>query len=77
MIEQASVSEHQWRIVHFQMSMSGRVVFKTKVFDTTEDESQFAPLPVGLSYQQAIQMMNTGSDRAKGAAQANNKSGPD
>jgi len=48
--------------------MSGRVVFKTKVFDTTEDESQFAPLPVGLSYQQAIQMMNTGSDRAKGEA---------
>ena len=24
-----------------QMEMSGRVVFKTKVFDTTEDESQF------------------------------------
>jgi hypothetical protein len=66
-IGQANVGEHQWRIVHFQMSMSGRVVFKTKVFDTTEDETQFAPLPVGLSYQQAIQMMNTGSDRAKGA----------
>ena len=47
-IEQANVGEHQWRIVHFQMSMSGRVVFKNKVFDTTEDESQFAPLPVGL-----------------------------
>ena len=56
-IEQADVGEHQWRIVHFKMSMSGRVVFKTKVFDTTEDESQFAPLPVGLSYQQAIQMV--------------------
>ena len=23
------------------------MVFKTKVFDTTEDESQFAPVPVG------------------------------
>ncbi|MGA7244942.1 MAG: hypothetical protein WBX19_17265 [Terracidiphilus sp.] len=61
-IEQADVGQHQWRIVHFKMSMSGRVVFKTKVFDTTEDQSQFVPLPVGLSYQQAIQMV-----RAEGA----------
>jgi hypothetical protein len=64
-IEQADVGEHQWRIVHFQMSMSGRVVFKTRVFDTTEDESQFAPLPVELTFQQAIQMMNTGSGTEK------------
>ncbi len=67
-IEQANVGEHQWRIVHFQMSMSGRVVFKNKVFDTTEDESQFAPLPVGLTYRQAIQMMDAGSPRGKGNA---------
>ena len=53
-IEQADVGEHQWRIVHFKMSMSGRVVFKTKVFDTTEDQSQFAPVPVELTYKQAI-----------------------
>jgi hypothetical protein len=57
-IAQADVGEDQWRIVHFQMAMSGRVLFKTKVFDTTEDESQFAPLPTGLSYQRAIRMMN-------------------
>jgi hypothetical protein len=56
-IEQAEVAGHQWRVVHFRMSMSGRVVFKTKVFDTTEDQSKFVPLPVGLRYQQAIQMM--------------------
>jgi hypothetical protein len=56
-IEQAEVGEGQWRIVHFQMTMSGRVVFKTRVFDTTEEESHFAPLPVGLSYQKAIEML--------------------
>jgi hypothetical protein len=56
-IEQADVGEHQWHIVHFKMKMTGRVVFKTKVFDTTEDESQFATVPVGLGYTQAIQMM--------------------
>ncbi len=56
-IDQADVGEGQWRIVHFQMTMSGRVVFKTRVFDTIEEETHFATLPVGLSYQKAIEMM--------------------
>jgi hypothetical protein len=57
LIEQTDAGDHQWRIAHFEMKMSGRVVFKTKVFDTTEDESQFVPVPVGLKYQQAIAML--------------------
>jgi hypothetical protein len=57
LIEQADIGEHQWHIVHFKMAMTGRVFFTTKVFDTTEDESRFAPLPAGLSYKQAIQMV--------------------
>jgi hypothetical protein len=58
-IEQADIGgpDHQWRIVHFKMGMSARVVFKNKVFDTTEDQSQFVPVPVGLGYQQAIQLL--------------------
>jgi len=60
-IEQADVGPAtgigQWRMVHFQMVMSGRVVFKNKSFDTTEDESRFAPLPAGMSYQQAIVLL--------------------
>jgi hypothetical protein len=56
-IEQADVGDHQWRLVHFKMSMSGRVLFKDKVFDTTEDEARFAPLAIGLSYKQAVQML--------------------
>ncbi len=55
-IDQADVGDGQWRIVEFQMKMSGRVVFKSRVFDTTEVESNFVPLPVGLSYQKAIEM---------------------
>ncbi len=69
-IEQADVGEHQWHLVHFKMSMSGRVLFKTKVFDTTEDESQFASVPVSVSYKQAIQMMlarDNNSDRGASA----------
>lgn len=56
-IEQADVGGNQWRTVRFQISMSGRVLFKTRVFDTTEEERQFAPVPVGLHYAQAVQML--------------------
>jgi hypothetical protein len=65
LLEQAEVGEHQWRIVHFKMNMSGRVVFKNKVFDTVEDQSQFAPVAMGLSYQQAIhELRQTGQENA-------------
>jgi len=56
-IEQANVGNHQWRIAHFQMVMSGRVLFKTRSFDTVEDESEYAPVPAGLGYAHAIQLL--------------------
>jgi len=62
LIEQADVGNHQWRIVRFQMVMSGRVLFKSKTFDTAEVESNFRPVPVGLGYAQAIQMLRAGSE---------------
>jgi hypothetical protein len=58
-IDQADVGGGLWRIVHFQMVMSGRVVFRTRVFDTAEDETHFAPLPVGLGYQKAIETLRS------------------
>ena len=63
-IEQADVSTRQWRIVRFRMVMSGRVLFKTKSFDTAEEETQFALLPAVLGYQQAIQMLRTAAGDA-------------
>lgn len=59
-IEQADVGWRQWRIVRFQMQMSGRVLFKSRVFDTVQEESHFAPVPVGLDYARAIQMLRSG-----------------
>jgi hypothetical protein len=56
-IEQAPIAESQWHMVRFRMSMSGRVFFKMRVFDTSEEETQFAPVPMGLGYVQAIQML--------------------
>jgi len=58
-IDQADVGGGLWRTVHFKMQMSGRVVFKNRVFDTAEDEGGFAPLPVGVGYQKAIERMRS------------------
>lgn len=56
-IDQADVGSDVWRIVRFRMSMSGRVVIKTRKFETTEEETQFAPVPLGLDYRQGIAML--------------------
>jgi hypothetical protein len=65
-IEQADVGQGQWRIVHFQMEMNGRVLFKARIFDTTEEQTQFVPVPVGMTYQQAIQMLRSGQGAQTG-----------
>ena len=59
-IDQAEVAPGQWRTVRLQMEMSGRVVFKTRSFDTTEEESDFAPLPANMSYGEAIEKLQSG-----------------
>ena len=59
-IEQAEVAGGQWRTVRFEMQMSGRVVFKNRVFDTTEVQTNYAPLPLGMSYQKAIETLLSG-----------------
>jgi len=61
-IDQADVGGNQWRTVHLQMQMTGRVIFKTRIFDTSEDESGFTPVPLQMSYLQAIQMLRDDSN---------------
>lgn len=60
-IDQAEVGGGVWRIVKFQMSMSARVVIRTRNFVTTEIESQFAPVPASLGYRDAIAMLRAGT----------------
>lgn len=60
-IDQADVGGHQWRIVHLQLKMNGRVLWKTKNSDSVQDYSQFSPVPQGLNYKQAIQMLRAGA----------------
>jgi hypothetical protein len=60
-IEQAGVGQGQWRIARFQMKMNLRVLFKTRSFDTVEEMTQYAPVPAGIDYRQAIQMLRGGA----------------
>jgi hypothetical protein len=62
-IEQADMGAGQWRIVRFKMKMELRVLFKTRLFDTTQEMNQYAPVAVGLDYRQAIQMLRSGGGR--------------
>ncbi len=66
-IDQADVGGHLWRIVHLQLKMNGRILWKTKNSDSVQDYTEFSPLPTGLSYKQAIQMLRAGP---AGTAQA-------
>lgn len=63
-IEQADVGGKQWRIVRVQMQMTLRIVFKTKIFDTTEQMSRYVPVPSGLDYREAIRMLRAGAEGA-------------
>lgn len=56
-IHQADVGGGQWRIVRFQMAMTARLLFRTRTFDTVEEESHFEPVTAGLGYRQAIKML--------------------
>ena len=59
-LEQAGVGGRQWRIVRFQMKINLRVLFKTRNSDTVQEMTQYTPVPDGLDYRQAIQMLCAG-----------------
>ncbi len=63
-IDQADVGGGVWHIVRFKMGMNGRVLFRTRNFDTTEEESHFTPVPAGLDYRKAIEMLRAGQKAA-------------
>lgn len=66
-IEQSNVGNHQWRVVRFQMEMSGRIVVKNKTFETVEEQTNYSPVPVELGYVQAIHILKSDSPTAKEA----------
>src|SRR6266567_6522302 len=69
-IDQGEVSEGVWRVVKFQMQMTGRLLIRTRTFDTVEEETQYETIPAGLAYQQAITMLRSAPSEAAAPAPA-------
>jgi hypothetical protein len=59
-IEQGDMGGRQWRIARFKMRMNLRVLFRNRNIDTAEEMTQYAPVPAGIGYRQAIQMLLAG-----------------
>ena len=59
LLEQADIGNHCWRTTHMVLVMNARVLLKTIKLDTTLELSQFSPVATGMSYQQAIQMLQS------------------
>ena len=56
-IEQADIGGSQWRIARFQMRMNLRILFKTRNIDTAEEMTGYTPVPTGIEYRKAIEML--------------------
>ena len=67
-ILQGDTGAGAWRIQRFEMQMTGRVFFKSRVFDTVEEQSEFAPVPAQMPFQKAIEMLRAAGDSAPRAA---------
>ncbi len=59
-LEQADVGNRQWRIVSVQMEMVLRILFKTRYINTSQQMTRYIPVPAGMDYRQAIQMLRAG-----------------
>ena len=58
-IDQREVLPGIWRMERFQMDMTGRVLFRSRTFQTTEEETQFARVPEGLTFRQGLALLRS------------------
>jgi hypothetical protein len=58
LLEQTHVGGHQWELAHMKVCLTGRaLLIKSLNIQTTEDRSEFFPVSPGMSYRQAIQLL--------------------
>lgn len=66
LVEQADVGDHHWETTHMKLSLTGKaLLFKSLSFQTTEDASDFQPVPPETGYQNAIKMLLSNNDSAQ------------
>ena len=58
LLEQTHVGGHQWELTHMKLSLTGSALLITSLnIQMTEDKSEFSPVSPGMSYRQAIQLL--------------------
>jgi hypothetical protein len=71
LVEQADVGDRHWETTHMKLNLTGKaLLFKSLSFQTTEDASDFHPVPVQMSYQDAIRMLESNHQSAETAQRA-------
>ena len=69
LVEQADVGEHHWEATHMKLDLTGKaLMIKSLSFQTTEDSSNFEPVPPDMDYQSAIKMLLSDNESAQTAA---------
>ncbi|HEY0795608.1 MAG TPA: hypothetical protein VGD64_07485 [Acidisarcina sp.] len=57
-VEQADVGRHHWEATHMRLNLRGKALMvKTLNFSTTEDSTEFQPVPPDIPYQHAIRLL--------------------
>ncbi len=72
LVEQEDVGNNHWEQEHFKLNLQGKaLLFKTLDFETTEDETDFVPVPAGWTYQDAVRLLLTLNPSAERSDQNN------
>jgi hypothetical protein len=70
LVEQEDVGNDHWEQEHFKLNLHGKaLLFKSLDFDTTEDETDFTPVPADWGYQDAVKLLLTLKPGESGSAQ--------
>ena len=73
LVEQKDVGDGKWEGTHMKLDLHGKaLMIKTLTFETTEDASDFEPVPAQWSYKDAVHML-LNNDTGKGETQTAEK----
>jgi hypothetical protein len=60
LVVQKDVGENHWENIHLKLDLTGKILMVHSVtFRSTEDSSDFQPVPVNMSYKDAIHMLES------------------
>ncbi|MBV8632789.1 MAG: hypothetical protein JOZ83_17830 [Silvibacterium sp.] len=77
LVEQKDVGEGHWEGTHMKLNLHGKaLMIKTLTFETTEDSSDFEPVPTEWSYKEAVHTLLSDKFGRSGETQTAEKAKP-